>query len=152
MPVRKILWIIVAFAVGTLFVPLSSLDSPAWDVWVTDRRGQPVSGITVRLTYRNYSAERESREIDAITDAYGRAVFGAQMLRASLGRRAVVTLLSAAAGVHASFGRHAAVLVFGKGLEGFDIDRERNLVVDWTGEPDHMESRIVVVSAKIIER
>jgi hypothetical protein len=149
MPLRRMFWIVAALAVGAFFIPLRSLDSPAWDVWVTDQRGQPVSGMTVRLSYRNYSAESESHEIDAITDTYGHVVFGAQMLTASLGRRAVVALLSATAGVHSSFGSHATVVAFGRGLQGFDVDKERNLVVDWSGKPDHMESRIVVAPRKL---
>jgi len=55
-------------AMAAAFSPLSSLDSPAWDVWVTDQSGQPVSGLTVRLTCQNYSVEQESHEIDATTN------------------------------------------------------------------------------------
>ncbi len=113
---RSTVWIIAALAVGTIFIPLRSLDCPAWDVWVTDQSGQPVSGITVRLTYRNYSAEQESHEIDATTNAHGHVAFKAQTLSASLGRRVAATLQSAAAGVHASFGAHATVFAFGNGV------------------------------------
>jgi hypothetical protein len=135
-------------AVGVAFVQVSSLDCPAWDVWVTDPSGQPVSGVTVRLTCRNYSAERESHEMDAITDAQGHVAFVARTVRASLGRRVVATLSSATAGPHASFGPHASVFAFGNGLEGFAIDKQ-DVVEDWTGKPGHMESRIVVVPRKL---
>jgi hypothetical protein len=135
--------------VGVGFVPFRTLDCPAWDVWVTDPSGQPVSGVTVRLTYENYSAERQSHEIDATTDAQGHVLFSAQTLSASLGRRVVGTLFSARAGTHASFGPHAGVFVFGNGLEGSDIDKQRDVIVDWTGKPDHMESRIVVAPRKL---
>jgi hypothetical protein len=150
MSARRTLWILAAFAVGVAFIPLRSLDCPAWDVWVTDQSGQPVSGSTVRLSYRNYSAERKSHEIDATTDAQGHVVFGAQILSASFGRRIGVTLLSAMAGVHASFGPHASVSAFGNGLQGFAIDEKRNVILDWTGKPGSMESRIVVAPAKTI--
>lgn len=135
-------------AVGVAFIPVSSLNCPGWDVWVTDQSGQPVSGVTVRLTCRNYSAEPVSQEMDAITDAQGHVAFGARTVNASLGRRVVAMLSSATAGAHASFGPHASVFAFGNGLEGFAIDRQ-NVVEDWTGKPDHMESRIVVVLRKL---
>jgi hypothetical protein len=144
MSARRVLWTLVAFALGVAFIPLRSLDCPAWDVWATDQSGQPVRGVTVRLTYRNYSAERESHEIDAITDVQGHVAFRAQTLSASLGRRIAAMLLSGMAGAHASFGPHASVSAFGNGLRGFDIDKDRKVVVDWTGKPPHMESRIIV--------
>ena len=144
MPARRVLGIFVVAAILLAFVPIRSVSSPAWDVWVTDQSGQPVSGITVRLTYRNYSAESESHEADAITDAHGHVAFNGETVSASVGRRIVAMLSSAMAGVHASFGPHASVFAFGRGLQGFAIDQQRNVVLDWTGKPDRMESRIVV--------
>jgi len=110
-----------------------------------DQSGHSVSGVTVRLTYRNYSAESTSHEADAVTDLQGHVAFSAQNLGASLGRRIVVLLSSKMAGIHASFGPHASVFAFGNGHQGFAIDEQRNVVLDWTGTPDRMESRIVVV-------
>jgi hypothetical protein len=145
MSAQRVLWIFVAsvVVVGVTLVPLRSLDSPAWDVWVTDQSGHPVSGITVRVAYQNYSAENKPHETDALTDALGHAAFSAQTLSASLGRQIVAILSSLTAGVHAGFGPHATVFAFGEGLLGFAIDEQRNVVVDWTGKPDHMESRII---------
>jgi hypothetical protein len=145
MSAQKVVWTFVAavIVVGIALIPLRSLDSPAWDVWVTDQSGHPISGLTVRLTYQNYSAEDKSHETDATTDASGHAAFSAQTLRASVARRAVMMLSSATEGVHAGFGPHATVFAFGKGLQGFAIDEQRNVVVDWTGKPDRMESRII---------
>ena len=136
----------MAVAILLAFVPVRSLSCPAWAVWVTDQSGHPVSGITVRLTYRNYSAEGESHEADAITDAQGHVAFSAQTFSAPLGRRIVAMLSSAMAGVHASFGSHASVFASGGGLQGFAIDERRNVILDWTGIPDRMESRIVVAA------
>lgn len=143
---RRVLWVfvVVAIAGGVAFIPIRSLSCPAWDVWVTDQSCHPVSGVAVRLTYQNYSAERESHESNAVTDAQGHATFGAQSLSASLGRRIVTILSSAMAGVHASFGPHANVFAFGNGLQGFAIDEQRNVILDWTGKPDRMESRIIL--------
>jgi hypothetical protein len=149
MSVRKVLWLLAIAVVGVGVIPFRSLNCPDWDVWVIDQSGRPVSGVTVRLSYRNYSAERESHEIDAITDAQGHVTFGAQTLSVSLGRRAVAALSSATAGAHSSFGPHAYVSAFGNGLQGSDIDKQRNVVVDWTGQPSHMESRIVVTPRRL---
>src|SRR6266404_2486758 len=143
MSLRKMLLILVACALGLGVIPLESLNCPAWDVWVVDQNGQPVSGIAVRLSYKNYSAEDETHEIDRTTDQRGHTAFAAQTLSASLVRRLIFILSSLRAGIHASFGRHASVFAFGKGLEGFDVDLQRNIVVEWTGESRNMESRIV---------
>ena len=56
----------------------------------------------------------------------------------------VYILRSAMGGVHASFGPHASVFAFGKGLEGFDVDSRKDLLVEWTGKSKSMGSRIVV--------
>jgi hypothetical protein len=148
MPARSALWVLVATAVLATFTPMRSLNCPSWDVWVTDEGGHPVSYITVRLTYRDYSAEFESHEIDAITDVRGHAAFRARTLTASLGRRVAAMALSASAGPHASFGPHAIVFAFGKGLQGVDIGGQGNTVADWTGKPGHVESRIVATPQK----
>ncbi len=138
----------VVLGAAILFFPLSYTEHPAWDIWVTDQSGRPVEGITVRLTSRNYSAEYHSREDNAVTDGSGHAAFRARYTRSSLARRITVTLTSALAGIHASFGPHANVFAFGKNLQGFDIDQTRDVVVEWTGRPAHMESHIVVRPVK----
>jgi hypothetical protein len=138
MRARRPFLILAALAVGALFIPVKSLECPTWDIRVSNESGRPVSGITVRLSYQNYSAERQSHEMDALTDSQGHARFAATTLTATLGRRLFVTLLSARYGVHASFGPHAQVFALG------DIDRLRPVWVDWSGKPSHMESRIVV--------
>jgi hypothetical protein len=143
----KLLWIVAAVVVCVACIPVKSLNCPAWDVWVIDETGQPVSGMAVRLTFQNYSAESRSHELNATTDAQGHVAFSAQTITVSLGRRSLATLSSAMAGAHTSLGSHASVFAFGKGLEGFDINNQ-NIVVDWTGKPSHMESRIVVARRK----
>lgn len=67
----------------------------------------------------------------------------AHTLRACRAQRVVVTLLSATALAHASFGPHSDVSAFGKGLEGWPIGG--NHLVDWTGKPDRMSVKIVAI-------
>ena len=142
--IPKFLAIVVVMIV-LAFIPIRTLKCPSWDVWVIDRSGRPVPGITVRLSYRNYSAETQFHESDAITDEQGHVNFSRQTLTVLLARRAIVILSSAMGGVHASFGSHASVFAFGDGLRGYDVDKQKDVIVDWTGIPDRMESRIVVM-------
>jgi Bacterial Ig-like domain (group 1) len=142
--VRRILLILAACAFALAFVPIKTLNSPGWNVLVVDQNGHPIPGITVRLSYQNYSAEDKTHETDGTTDNYGHATFTPQALSASGANRLIYTLRSALGGVHASFGPHASVFAFGKGLEGFDVDSQKDVVVEWTGKSKSMESRIVV--------
>ena len=134
----------VALGTAVLFFPFRYIDCPAWDVWTLDRAGKPLTGITVRLSCRNYSADFASHEENAITDGNGYAAFRAHYSRSSLAQRILVTARSAATGVHGSFGPHANVIAFGRGLQGVNVDRYRNIVIEWTGKPAHMESQIVL--------
>jgi hypothetical protein len=136
-----------AFVVGLLifflaFVPFPSLRAPDWDVWVIDERGDPLQGITVRESYRDYSAEFQGGEEDLKTDNQGHVRFPAKTLRASSVQRLMVIASSAADGVHAGFGPHDYVFAFGNGLQGADVGH--GVVVDWTGSPAVMESHIVM--------
>ncbi len=121
--------------------PTSYLASPRWEVWVVKDDGQPIAQINVRLVYQNYSAEGESHEVTLRTNENGHVVFPPAYERACLLRRALYTMSSAGAGVHASFGRHAYVFAFGGGYEGSAVIGD--YVADWQGNPDSMQSKIV---------
>ena len=149
---RRTHWALWVVALGTavLFFPFRYIDCPGWDVWTLNRAGKPLSGITVRLSCRNYSADFASHEKNAITDGNGHAAFRARYSRSSLAQRILVTARSAATGVHGSFGPHANVIAFGRGLQGVDVERNRNIVIEWTGKPAHMKSQIVLEPASPI--
>ena len=57
---RKRLFLVgvaIAFSVAIIIVavcPITTLETPRWDVWVVDEKGQPLAGMTVRIVYRNY--------------------------------------------------------------------------------------------------
>jgi hypothetical protein len=140
--------VVGAIILALLLIPIPYRACPTWDVWVVDDGGQPVRDVTVRLVYQNYSAESRSHENDRITNERGHAIFPRQESSASVLRRCYYTVLSATAGVHGSFGRHAWVFAFGKGLEGNATSGP--IVTDWTGSPDHMESRIVARATNLL--
>ena len=133
--------VVGAIVFGLLLIPIPYRACPTWDVWVVDDSGQPLRDVTVLLVYQNYSTESRSHEDNRITNERGHAMFPHQESSASVLRRCYYTALSSTAGAHASFGRHAWVFAFGKGMEGSATSGQ--IVTDWAGSPDHMESRIV---------
>jgi hypothetical protein len=144
---RRIISIVVVagFAVVLGLFIVNSPAAPRWEVWVFDEQDHPLQGMTVRLSWRNYSAETTDNQEDRHTDENGYGVFPPRRLAASLRDRVLVTMQSAAAGVHASFGPHAFVFAFGRGLEGVSVTGP--YVTDWRGKPNTMQSRIIVQKA-----
>jgi hypothetical protein len=131
---------IIAALVVALLIPIPYLASPMWQVSVVDESGAPIEGMTVRRVYQNYSTEAANHEDNQTTDKHGHAVFAAKWSSATIARRCVFTGLSALAGVHAGFGRHAYVFAFGNGREGYAVNG--GYVLNWTGERAQVESRI----------
>jgi hypothetical protein len=121
--------------------PVTTLETPRWEVWVVDESGQPLEGMTVAMTYQNYSAESEGHIEELHTHTAGHVVFPARTIRVSPLNRVIAIARAAQAGVHASFGPHASVFAFGRGREGSAVDGR--YVVVWTGKPDELKSRIV---------
>jgi hypothetical protein len=136
-------------AILALFVINPAISTPAtplWEVSVVDANSRPLVGMTVRLSWQNYSAETNGHEEDRRTDENGYVVFPARKFRASISGRLLGTIRSASAGAHASFGPHAYVFAFGQGLQGSAITG--NYIADWTGKPDRMESKIVATQMR----
>jgi hypothetical protein len=131
--------IIVAFIAG--IIPIRYLAAPQWDVLVRDESGTPLAGLNVRLSFENYSDESDSHEITLVTDQSGHVAFPSQFRTASLLQKAFYTAGSATGGVHASFGNHAFVFVFGGGYEGGAVTGP--YLADWTGSPSKMASTVV---------
>lgn len=110
---------------------------------VVDERGKPVAGLTVRETWQNYSVEMEGHESDCQTDMNGRATFPAQKSNYSVPRQIAGTMSALVhLNVHSSYGPHATVFAFGKGLEGAATTGD--FFTDWTGSPRFVRSKIVV--------
>ena len=146
---RRRVAVIAAVGLALVAIPIPTLHCPDWTVTVLDQSGRPVPGGLVRLGYTNYSAEGEHHRIDRITDESGQAAFERRTLYASSLRRAYYILLSARAGVHASFGPSATVTAFGDGMEGYDVDPNTDTLVFWHGQPNPMASKIIMKPARI---
>jgi len=144
-------WLILVLALPVFVVglfPRSYQVCPDWEVTVVDVAGAPVSGMTVRRSCQDYSVEARNHEDDAITDERGKASFKGRYLQWPFLVRWAGNLLNVASqGVHASFGRHANVWAFGREMEGVPV--VNGYVEDWTGSPEHMDSRIVVKPVEV---
>ena len=137
-----VLGAVVAVMVVGLY-PVSYMLCPEWEVLVLDASGNPVPGMTVRRTCENYSSGGRGAEDDIVTNDQGQASFDAKRARLPVLLRWAGNIVNVVSqGVHASFGRHAYVFAFGRGLEGTAV--ANGYVEDWTGEPEQMSSSIVV--------
>jgi hypothetical protein len=139
---RRSAAIIVAAGLALALIP--SLHCPDRKVSVVDPSGRPIPAVLVRLSYTNYSAEDSDHQVDRMTNESGQAAFQKRTLHASLLRWAYYTLLSARAGVHASFGPSATVTAFRDGIVGYDVDPKTDILVFWQGQPNQMVSNIVM--------
>ena len=109
----------IALAVAALcvkVVPFPYLLCPDLDAWVFDDNGNALAGMNVWLVYQDYSLESISHEETQTTDWSGHARFGAKKTISTLGAHIAGSVRSfCEAGIHASFGRYAYLVVFGKG-------------------------------------
>lgn len=113
---------------------------------MVDETGQSLAGMTVRLTWENYSVENTGHEQDLESDQNGNVVFPPHRSSATLLRRVFYTVLSSTALAHASFGPHAFVFAFGEGREGDVVNGD--IVVSWNGTPDQINSQVVALRVK----
>lgn len=133
-------WKLVALAAAVciLLVPAPHLLRPEWDVRVVDENGNAVEGMNVRLVYQDYSLESTSHEETHTTDADGHTSFAAESTTSTVGARVAGAVRSfGATGFHASVGRYAYLVVFGKGR------RPKDPYERWTGWSSSKQSRIV---------
>jgi hypothetical protein len=137
----RIAWLLaIMFGCVCLVIPLRTVEAPVWEVSVVDPSGNPVSGVNVRETYKNYSAVGEEGEQDLITNEQGEVIFPEKKGQMSLFGKVIGVASSMTGGVHASFGRHAHVFAFGK-CEGGSV--KNGYVEDWSGYSAKNRSTIV---------
>ena len=136
-------WVVIAaIALMAALWPLKSQSAPDWTVRVVDESNAPVSGVLVRESYQNYSAEWSGHEEDQYSDSRGCARFAPKMIRSSLLKRLAVTITSALGGVHASFGPYDYVTAFSGNLRGDDV--RGGLEFAWKGTPSHVDSLLTL--------
>lgn len=139
-------WRILSAVAGVLLlislIPIRSLNSPDWTVTVVDASGAPVQGALVRLNAKNYSAEFDGHSFDASSDAQGQAHFNPTYIYSPISKRLLVMLSERMSIAHASFGPHAAVMVFDGPLSGDVV--ENGYVYSWKGSPASLHSVIVL--------
>jgi len=86
------------------------------DVLVVTRAGNPIQGVLVRQSWKNYSLESSGHEEDKLTGEDGRVSFPPRTLRANFLLRAIRPIANLLGqGVHASFGVHTDIIVLGDG-------------------------------------
>jgi len=132
---------VAAALCGASALPMQYLAAPRWSVRVVNEAGEPIEGMTVRMTWENYSVEDAGHEKDLVSDRNGAVIFPSERSSASLLRRLFYSGLSSMALAHASYGPHATVFTFGQNRKGDAI--ANGIVVNWNGSPAEMRSEIV---------
>ena len=125
-------------------LPVKSQSAPDWSVCVVDESNSPVTGVLVRESYTNYSAEWEGHEEDQYSDNHGCVWFATKTVRSSPLKRIAVIITSASGGVHSSFGPHAMVTAFSEVRRGDDVRNGHEFA--WEGGPSHEDSKLVLRS------
>jgi hypothetical protein len=114
---------IVCVAVVLLgaFIPVRQTVAPDWMITTSDAAHRPLTGITVREVWQQYSLDDSSHEEDRLTDNEGGAHFPRRTQWTSIGGRflgcARQIILT---GVHASCGPHSYLVAFGDGVDTMD--------------------------------
>ena len=116
--------IIVLSAVGVLvlaFLPFEQTVAPDWAVTTLDAARHPMSGITVREVWQQYSLENSSHEEDRLTDVNGQVHFPRRIYQSGFALRLVSCMRQIGSlGVHASCGPRSYLVAFGKGVDTMD--------------------------------
>ena len=149
MSMKRSCLVLFCLACGALLYPEEQIVCPKWSVSVVGESGDPVAGITVRRSCQDYSVENTAHQDDATTGAEGRVTFGEIRIRTPRLLKWVGNVTNfVTLDVHASYGLHAYVFAFGKGLEGSPVSTpvSKGFVEFWTGSPERMESSIVVTA------
>jgi hypothetical protein len=83
----------LCFAVIGALYPFETTDVPVWRIRVVDQTGQPVSGVTVREYWKNYTLQAEPglNTEEKQSDANGYVQFDRRSSKASVARRIILT-------------------------------------------------------------
>jgi len=114
---NKKIWVLALVGVMLLY-PFESTIVPSQNVLVVTEAWNPIEGILVRQSWKNYSVETYGHEQDLLTDERGRVSFPRRTVRANLLRRAFRPIANIIGqGIHASFGVYTDMIVLGDGTK-----------------------------------
>jgi len=112
---------VAAAALVIALIPLPQEVAPDWTVTTLDASRKPITGITVREVWQQYSLEPSSHEEDRLTDSKGEVHFPRRTYSTSIAARFFGCAREIGGlGVHASFGPHSYLVAFGKGVDTMD--------------------------------
>lgn len=135
MRVRTTIVILAAATVASAFIPLPRTVAPDWTITTLDAARRPLTGITVREVWQQYSVEDSEHEEDRMTDIRGAVHFPRRIYWTSIaGRFFGCARQINSAGVHASCGPHSYLVAFGKGVDTMDwadFGQEEGTTMPW---------------------
>ena len=134
MRVRTTIVILTAAILVSAFIPLPRTVAPDWTVTTLDAARRPLTEITVREVWQQYSVEHSSHEEDRLTDIKGEVRFPRRTYWTSIAGRFFGCARQISAGVHASCGPHSYLVAFGKGVDTMDwadLDEEEGTTMPW---------------------
>ena len=116
----KIVCVAVVVLLGA-FIPVPQTVAPDWTITTFDAAHRPLTGITVREVWQQYSLEDSSHEEDRLTDDKGGAHFPRRTKWTGIGGRFLGCVRQIIlTGVHASCGPHSYLVAFGDGVDTMD--------------------------------
>jgi hypothetical protein len=108
-------------ALALAFFPFAQTVAPDWTVTILDAAHQPMSRITVREVWQQYSLENASHEENLFTDSSGQVHFPRRTYRSNFVTRFVSCVGRIGdLGVHASCGPKSYLVAFGMGADTMD--------------------------------
>lgn len=118
-----------------LFFPVPQIVAPDWTITTLDAARRPLTGITVREVWQQYSLEDSSHEEDRLTDIKGEAHFPRRTEWTSIaGRLFGCARQIVGSGVHASCGPYSYLVAFGKDVDTMDwadLGQEYGTTLSW---------------------
>ena len=131
----KIVCVAAAVVLSGIFIPLPQTVAPDWTITTLDAARRPLTGITVREVWQQYSLNDSSDEEDRFTDIRGEVHFPRRTAWTSIaGRFFGCARQIIGAGVHASCGPHSYLVAFGKGVDTMDwadLGQEDGTTLPW---------------------
>jgi hypothetical protein len=131
----KLAYATAAVLLVVAFFPVPGGVAPDWTVTTLDAFHKPLSGITVREVWQQYSLEGISHEEDLLTDSRGRVHFPRRQRWSSVAGRFLGCLRQVlSTGTEASCGAHAHLVAFGNGVDTMDwedVGQEEGISMPW---------------------